>query len=78
MHAWALFRETMVHVTCNPYRTIIMPYRYVHVHDCVSSMHCTCTSNIKHWKIVKAVAAKAWRLNTTSLSWTGLTPAGYR
>ena len=36
------------------------------------------TSNMKHWKMVNAVAAMACSVKITSLSWTGLTPPGWR
>ena len=36
------------------------------------------TFSIKHWKTVMAWAMAALTLNTTSLSNTGLTPAGWR
>ena len=33
---------------------------------------------MKHWKMTNAVAAAACNVKITSLSWTGLTPPGWR
>ena len=37
----------------------------------------THTSNIKHWKMVKAVTIAACTAKMTSLIWTGFTPPGW-